>query len=316
MFPLDPNETFVDLQSYITIDNPEFDSTDITHYFQTFQPELEPFSQEFKARSLFQEFSALQTDEQLSTPSPSSQEMGGEILEQNQIVFPMFNPQHQVYYPYQQQQVPFQQQYGYQQGHQIFSIVQNQQTGVYEYAAVNQSAQYNLTQYMPVTEESSVNQSEQYNQTQYMPVTEEYPVNHSAQYNQTRYMPVTEENPVNQSEQYKQTRCITVTEKNLLSNFRQETHPERPQKKSTPKPSELKSPLKRKRATITKYQRAVLTETFSAEKFPTRQTRKDLGYSLDLHPRQVQIWFQNARSKFKKTNGLTKPKKTEVKIEN
>ena len=217
-------------------------------------------------------------------------------MEQNQIVFPMFNPQHQVYYPYQQQQVPFQQQYGYQQGHQIFSIVQNQQTGVYEYAAVNQSAQYNLTQYMPVTEEISVNQSEHYNQTQYMPFTEENSVNHSAQ--------------------YKQTRCITVTEKNLLSNFRQETHPERPQKKSTPKPSELKSPLKRKRATITKYQRAVLTETFSAEKFPTRQTRKDLGYSLDLHPRQVQIWFQNARSKFKKTNGLTKPKKTVVKIEN
>ena len=296
MFPLDPNETFVDLQSYITIDNPEFDSTDITHYFQTFQPELEPFSQEFKARSLFQEFSALQTDEQLSTPSPSSQEMGGEILEQNQIVFPMFNPQHQVYYPYQQQQVPFQQQYGYQQGHQIFSIVQNQQTGVYEYAAVNQSAQYNLTQFMPVTEEISVNQSEHYNQTQNMPVTEENSVNHSAQ--------------------YKQTRCITVTEKNLLPNFRQETHPERPQKKSIPKPSELKSPFKRKRATLTDNQRAVLTETFSAEKFPTRQTRKDLGYSLDLHPRQVQIWFQNARSKFKKTNGLTKPKKTVVKIEN
>jgi hypothetical protein len=47
-------------------------------------------------------------------------------------------------------------------------------------------------------------------------------------------------------------------------------------------------------------QKAVLQESFNISPFPNRNTRIDLGQKVGLDQRQVQIWFQNTRSKEKK----------------
>ena len=56
----------------------------------------------------------------------------------------------------------------------------------------------------------------------------------------------------------------------------------------------------RRRGYISPYVKAVLSEAFSINMFPDKDNRVLLGQKTGLDPRQVQIWFQNARSKRKR----------------
>ena len=64
--------------------------------------------------------------------------------------------------------------------------------------------------------------------------------------------------------------------------------------------SESPKCTRRQRATITPNQKYILEEAWSNTKFPNRQQRNNLGVRTGLDQRQVQIWFQNMRSKEKK----------------
>ena len=56
----------------------------------------------------------------------------------------------------------------------------------------------------------------------------------------------------------------------------------------------------RHRAVISSEHRLILEEAFQKSHFPNRATRVKLGFKTNLDQRQVQIWFQNQRSKAKK----------------
>ncbi|KAI9296328.1 hypothetical protein K502DRAFT_276952, partial [Neoconidiobolus thromboides FSU 785] len=49
-------------------------------------------------------------------------------------------------------------------------------------------------------------------------------------------------------------------------------------------------------------QRQLLEDVFKSNFFPTTSTRMRLADELNMTERSVQIWFQNKRSAFRKTN--------------
>ncbi|KAF9764040.1 Homeobox protein HD-4 [Nosema granulosis] len=51
------------------------------------------------------------------------------------------------------------------------------------------------------------------------------------------------------------------------------------------------------------YQLKVLYRVYSMTSYPSSKTRNDLGILLNMHPRSVQIWFQNTRQNTKDNNG-------------
>jgi len=64
-------------------------------------------------------------------------------------------------------------------------------------------------------------------------------------------------------------------------------------------PPAISSVATRKRSSVTQEMRAILTRSFNISPFPCRMTRINLSKELGMDPRQVQIWFQNMRSKEK-----------------
>lgn len=64
-------------------------------------------------------------------------------------------------------------------------------------------------------------------------------------------------------------------------------------------PPAISSVPTRKRSSVTQEMRAILTRSFNISPFPCRMTRINLSKELGMDPRQVQIWFQNMRSKEK-----------------
>ena len=56
---------------------------------------------------------------------------------------------------------------------------------------------------------------------------------------------------------------------------------------------------KNSRITISQWQRDILTDMWNWKQFPSGEERRQLGESTGMHPRQVQIWFQNMRRKSK-----------------
>ena len=68
-------------------------------------------------------------------------------------------------------------------------------------------------------------------------------------------------------------------------------------------------PSPRSRTTITDEQRAILMKAYTRTSFPKNNERRELGLQTKLGPRQVQIWFQNMRSKEKKLSGAPKKDK-------